>query len=79
LGACMTAQMISIHPRLKAFIALVEIRGGSETALKELNIFSGSAGGLAEKRNRMVHDPRAVHNRTKEVGRLGSGPIKRIP
>jgi hypothetical protein len=70
LAACLTAQMISAHPRLRAFIALVEILGGSQATIDKLNKFQGQIGALTEKRNRMVHDPRMIKLATEETARL---------
>jgi hypothetical protein len=70
LTACLTAQMISVHPKLKAFIGLVEVLGGSKETIGKLKTIQGRIAGLAEDRNRMVHDPRMVHQRTGETSRL---------
>ena len=66
IGACITAQFISIHPRLRALQALARLRGANKTA-DELDTFYGQVSGLAEKRNRLLHDKRLVHFQTKEV------------
>jgi hypothetical protein len=70
LTACVTAQMISAHPRLKAFIGLAELLGASAETIRALKSFQGDIGELVEKRNRLVHDPRMVHKKTGEIGRL---------
>src|SRR5262245_25580936 len=70
LTACLTAQMTSAHPKLKAFIGLVEVLGGSRDTIDKLNKFQGEIGGLTEKRNRMVHDPRMISTTTNEPARL---------
>ncbi len=70
LIACITAQLISVHPRLRAFTALVAIRGGSEQSVRDLNTFTGNVSGLSDQRNRTVHDPRFVDKATGEVHRL---------
>jgi hypothetical protein len=70
ITACLTAQMISAHPRLKAFIALVEVLGASSEMIGKLNTFSGDVSGLVEKRNRLLHDPRMIRQRTGQVARL---------
>ena len=59
-AACVTAQMISIHPKLRALISLIWLRGVDEGLVKELRAFQGSVGDLVDKRNRAVHDPRAI-------------------
>jgi len=70
LIACVTGQFVSVHPRLNAFIGLAELLGASDDTLKALRAFHGEMGGLAEKRNRLVHDPRMMNQRTGKVGRL---------
>lgn len=70
LAACITAQLISPHPRLKAFTALAEILGASKARISELNTLAGALGGLYEKRNRIVHDPRMIKQSTGTVQRL---------
>jgi hypothetical protein len=57
VGACITAQILSPSNRLKALVALVHLRGGSEELLKDLRAFAKRAEGIARQRNRMVHDP----------------------
>jgi hypothetical protein len=69
-AACLTSQMLSIHPRMKAFIALVEIQGASAKTIRALNKIYGEMGALSEARNRAVHDPRLVDYDSKEVYRL---------
>jgi hypothetical protein len=70
LVACLTAQMISPVPRLKAFIGLCEVIGASAESLAALNKFAGDIGGLIDRRNRLIHDPRMVNKRTTSVVRL---------
>lgn len=70
LAACVTAQLISPHPKMKAFTALAEILGASAARIAELNAIAGSIGGLYEKRNRIVHDPRLIKQATGTVQRL---------
>lgn len=55
--ACLTAQMISVHARLDALIALAHLREISPELIKELNSFSNELRPLSMKRNRLVHDP----------------------
>jgi len=55
-GACITANFISIHPKLKSLIALCRLRGISITTISRLNRFHNGLYGTAEKRNRAVHD-----------------------
>jgi hypothetical protein len=69
-GACVTAQMISIHPRLQALRALTELWEISKPIIDELGTFDGKAVGLAETRNRLIHDKRLIQWKTKEVVRF---------
>lgn len=70
LSACVTSQFLSIHPRLRAFIALVMVRNASKCTSDALNTFSGSISGLVEKRNRAIHDPRYRQKDSGEIHRL---------
>lgn len=70
LGACVTAQMVSIHPRMNALRSLARLWEVSEEAIAELGRFYGKAGALADKRNRSIHDKRLIQWNTKEVVRL---------
>lgn len=71
LSACITSQLISAHPRMKAFIALVEVRGGSKKTIDALKRFNGNTvSGLAEMRNRRIHDPRYKDRATGNIHRL---------
>lgn len=56
VGACITAQFISIHPKIKALIALCRHKGVDDKLIKRLNAFHQSLYSTAEKRNRAVHD-----------------------
>jgi len=75
-GACITAQIPSMVPRLRALIALVHKNGAGKALLKDLNRFSGKADGLARRRNRVIHDPwffrenRSENHSQIEFGRL---------
>ncbi len=56
-GACITAQISAIMPRMRALIALADKNGCSKGLLKALNSFSGEADKLSRRRNRVIHDP----------------------
>lgn len=60
LCACITAQMISVHPRLQALLSLVHIWRISDATEKELKAVDTEIGALTEKRNRTIHDKRMV-------------------
>jgi hypothetical protein len=71
LAACVTAQLSFIHPRIKAFISLIEIHGGKQDTIDELNkLYGKQISALSEKRNRSVHDPRMVDKDTRAVHRF---------
>ncbi len=57
VGACFTANLGSIHLKLRTLRALVELRGGSKKLLTSITAYQGKISGTAEKRNRAVHDP----------------------
>lgn len=79
VGACMTAQMLSISSKMGALVALAELRGLSKASLDKLNKFTGGRiSVLQEARNRTVHDTRMIHQGTDEVTRLqitARGPL----
>ncbi len=56
VGACITANFLSIYPKLKALIALAHLHGASEQTIKKLNRFRNDLHPVGEKRNRAVHD-----------------------
>lgn len=70
LAACITSQFVSIHPRMKAFIALAMVRGAASRTIGDLNRFYSSLNCLAETRNRRIHDPRFRDEATGTVHRL---------
>ncbi len=69
-GACVTAQILAILPRMRALIALAHRSGSGEELLKDLNKFSGVVEGLGRRRNRIIHDPWFVKTDESEFGRL---------
>jgi hypothetical protein len=56
LIACLTAQMIGPNPRLEALVAICREKLFDEKKIVELNEFKKHARGVAEERNRLVHD-----------------------
>jgi hypothetical protein len=56
VGFCFTAQVIGPARKLDAYIALARLRGADALA-KKLNEFANATTSLAERRNRVVHDP----------------------
>jgi hypothetical protein len=69
-GACMTAQIISIGPRMNALTSLVDFRNGGADILKSLNKLAGDIDGLARQRNRFIHDYVALKENTGEFQRV---------
>src|SRR5258708_12180963 len=68
--ACVTSQMLSVHPRMKAFIALVEVQGAKAKTIKPLQKIYGEMGALSETRNPAVHYPRLIDGDSKRAYRL---------
>jgi hypothetical protein len=56
VGFCLTAQIAGIARKLDAYTAIARHRVG-DGFLSELRKFKNDATGLAEQRNRVVHDP----------------------
>ncbi len=61
LGACITAQIYSLPPKIGALRLLLRSRGVSNGLLEKLNAFSERSREYSEIRNRAVHDPLGVH------------------
>lgn len=57
VGACMTANLGSIHMKLRTLQALLELYEVNPKLLKEIKKFQDRVSGTADKRNRVVHDP----------------------
>jgi hypothetical protein len=70
LGACVTAQMVSVHPRMSALVSLVTLWELNDERTTELKRFHGKLGILADKRNRLIHDKRMIMWKTKGVVRF---------
>jgi len=70
LGACVTSQMVSIHPRNKALMSLLNLFDIDDHLTKDLSSVLGRAAGLSEIRNRLIHDKRLVRARAGEVVRF---------
>lgn len=56
-AVCLTAQIAGIARKLDAYIAIAHLRIDDKSIIKELNKFHSDATQLAERRNRIVHDP----------------------
>jgi hypothetical protein len=59
-GACVTSQMISIHPGSKALMALLSLHEVDSRVIKALSSVLGQCSGLSEERNRLIHDKRLL-------------------
>lgn len=70
VGACVTSQIFTVNNRLAAVIALMYRRGFSPADIRQVNRFANEVRGLAEKRNRAIHDPIFVHPGEGKAGRL---------
>jgi hypothetical protein len=56
-GACITAQLVSIHSRLRAIIALARLKSCPKIVIDRLNKFSSDSERIVRLRNRAIHDP----------------------
>jgi hypothetical protein len=78
LGACITSQFGGLHPRLRAVISLVQIRGGSQKLVDALNKFYADSEPLLRKRNRTIHDPWLSDTQTGATVRMEIAADKRL-
>ena len=69
-GACITAQLVGLMPRMRALIALVRLKCDDEALATALNTFTTEAVELSQRRNRIVHDPWFYNVADKEPTRL---------
>lgn len=69
-GACMTAFIPSIGTRMRVYAALAHLRNIPAELYGEINSFSAKAEGLSRERNRVVHDPYAMHSDEPDVRRI---------
>lgn len=56
-GACITSQLTSVARRIDALISLARVQKISESTVAKFNKFKSKASDLAERRNRIAHDP----------------------
>jgi len=61
--ACLTAQMSGHAPRLRALRSILIVRLGNDDLGKSIEAFKVKVDRLAEKRNRIIHDPLMITNR----------------
>ena len=67
--ACLTAQLIGHRSRIEAFIALVRVLGSRSKWNDDLEAFAKRVTGVAELRNRTVHDLWDLNNPSKPTRR----------
>jgi hypothetical protein len=77
-GACMTAQIFGSGRKLDALMSLVRHRVGEGPWTKKLNAFAQSTTGLAERRNRMIHDPLVKLDGEEHPRRIGITAKKQL-
>jgi hypothetical protein len=55
-GICFTAQIAGSGRKLDAYISIAQYRGVGKATAKKLHSFASDTAGLAEQRNRIIHD-----------------------
>lgn len=70
LYACVTAQLISVLPKLDALASILDRLGAQKKTIKLVTAFHGSIGGLVKHRNRAIHDPRVIWYGNGDVARF---------
>lgn len=79
IGSCITGQMMGHAPRFKAIAALAELRGHDKKVLSEIELLKNKVFGIAELRNRYIHDAwysRRSTQDTSEVAQFRSYSVK---
>src|SRR5260370_35378382 len=72
LGACVTSQMISIHPRLQALRALAELCEISKPVMERLGTFVGKSDGFAKTLDTISTESVSMKCRNKDDARVES-------
>jgi hypothetical protein len=57
IGACMTSQIFTFDGKIKALLSILEVRGGLNKTISQINKFHEAARDVATFRNRTLHDP----------------------
>ncbi|PIQ43947.1 MAG: hypothetical protein COW05_02015 [Gammaproteobacteria bacterium CG12_big_fil_rev_8_21_14_0_65_46_12] len=70
LYACITAQLVSILPKLDALTGILDVLKSPKKPLDAVLSFKGKIGDLVLLRNRVVHDPRVVWYGNGDVARF---------
>jgi hypothetical protein len=56
VGVCLTSQIFGSARKIDALVSLIRLRGVSDPSAGEFDALSKKTNGLAEQRNRVVHD-----------------------
>src|SRR5262245_49795918 len=72
IGSCITGQMIGHRPRFNTLGALGAILGLSDRLLGDLEQLANSTSGLADERNRIVHDAWFIDTGTGHIAQFRS-------
>jgi hypothetical protein len=78
LGACITSQLMSVNPRMKAFRSLAAALGAGPDSVERIGKLQSKLSGLQTKRNRAVHDPRMMNTNTKCLDRLQITAVSKL-
>ncbi len=70
IGACITAQLTTVASRFNALSALVQMQGWEDSKIKKLNKVRDKSFAIADKRNRVAHDPWFMAYKSKNHYRL---------
>jgi hypothetical protein len=70
IGLCFTAQIAGPARKLDAYIAIARLRGADNDLVRDLNELAKDTASLAERRNRVVHDPWFFFTEGASPGRL---------
>jgi hypothetical protein len=68
IGACLTAQYSTVAQRFNALISFARLRGVPEFEISKVNKFREHALALADRRNRVAHDPWLTSLDLKDIG-----------
>ena len=69
-GACITAQIFSINPRIDCLLSLMALREVDSKWIKRTNSFKQLAITTQEKRNRLIHDPIIYDLHSRQAGQI---------
>ena len=75
---CVTAQLMSVWPRFRAYTALADLRGTPPEIVDRINSFAGQTDPLTQKRNRAIHDTWVMGVATQQVGQIRATANKKL-